>query len=107
MSSTSELVAKFGGFYSKVNKPNTRTIGGSIEYYTNPLEFIGGSFSNDELENAMESIKPTIGGSVREDNLAVIKVSVSSTNNDDQKTDNKNTKPFKSYLYNILDSVVV
>lgn len=69
--------------------------GGEMEYYTNPISIMGGFLNQEELDGAMK------------DNVTHVKISVSTEIDEKKSPDNNNTKPFKSYLYNILDNITI
>jgi hypothetical protein len=81
--SIADLVKKFDNIYVSGGGGgdiNAHVHGGELAFYTNPLSING------------------------EDITTEVKISVSSN---DISMNNKNTKPFKSYLYTVLDSIVI
>jgi hypothetical protein len=108
--SIASIVQKLGGGFKVAGKKQKLIItGGDIEYYTNPLDIIGGVLSDTDLTQAtnVEVEVSKKSGGMREDNIAQVEISVSTKKKDDDSKDNKNIKPFKSYLYNILDNITI
>jgi len=88
MSSTATLVAKFnGGFINSDKYPKLIVNGGELAYYNNPLEIMGGELSNDEYKR-------------------MLTITVAPVNNNRSSNTNE-IKPFKSYMSNMLDNIVI
>lgn len=88
-----------------------KKFGGDFEFSGNThMTMMGGESIDIEIDSMPDIEIDSIIGGLKEDNVAVINISVTSSdknNEENNEENNKNTKPFKSYLYNILDKLVI